>query len=226
MLKGALSKAGSYIPMSMFGRIDSALNYAYTGRWMKEHWYSPKYLLKRRRDLIARVVSLIGDAEVLYMEFGVYRGESIRQWSQLLKNSTSRLHGFDSFEGLPEEWDDHSAIALRKGHFSTQGKIPEIPDSRVRFFKGWFEDTLSTYEFIESPTLVIFLDADLYSSTSYVLKTLRPHIKVGTIVYFDEFWDPLHEMKAFEEFLEETRMRFELLAATHGLNNVAFRRIG
>jgi hypothetical protein len=49
---------------------------------------------------------------------------------------------------------------------------------------------------------------------------------VGTIVYFDEFWDPLHEMKAFEEFLEETRMRFELLAATHGLNNVAFRRIG
>jgi hypothetical protein len=209
----------------MYGRIDSALNYAYTGRWMKEHGYSPIYLLKRRRDLIAKVGNLIGDGEVLYMEFGVYRGESIKQWSQLLKNSASRLHGFDSFEGLPEEWDDHSAAALKKGHFSTQGKVPEIADSRVEFFKGWFENTLSTYEFVESPTLVIFLDADLYSSTSHVLRTLRPHIKVGTIIYFDEFWDPHHEMKAFEEFLGETGMRFELLAAAWGLNNVAFRRI-
>jgi hypothetical protein len=168
---------------------------------------------------------LICDAEVLYLEFGVYEGDTIRQWSTLLKNRATRLHGFDSFEGLPEQWDDHSGSFLKKGHFSTQGRIPQIPDNRVKFFKGWFQDTLPKYEFVDSPVLVIFLDADLYSSTSYVLKTLRPHIKVGTIIYFDEFWDRYHEMKAFEEFLVETSMRFELLAVANGMRCVTFRRI-
>ena len=154
----------------------------------------------------------------------MWEGESIRQWSEPLKNSATRLHGFDSFEGLPEEWDHHGASILEKGHFSTQGKLRFSHDRR-KFFKGWFENTLPYYEFIQSPVLVIFLDADLYSSTSYVLKTLRPYIELGTIIYFDEFWDRFHELKAFEEFLFETSMRFELLAATYGMRHVAFRRI-
>jgi Macrocin-O-methyltransferase (TylF) len=147
-------------------------------------------------------------------------------WSKLLKNRASRLHGFDSFEGLPEDWDPHGGSILGKGHFSTQGNIPQVPDDRVKFFKGWFEQTLPRYEFVDSPVIVLFMDADLYSLTSYVLKTLRPHIKVGSIIYFDEFWDRHHELKAFDEFLKETDTRFELLAATYGMRNVAFRRIG
>lgn len=51
------------------------------------------------------------------------------------------LHGFDSFEGLPERWNaDHA-----KGHFSTAGQIPEIADNRVTFFKGWFKEILREY---------------------------------------------------------------------------------
>lgn len=83
-----------------------------------------------------------------------------------------------------------------------------------------------SYEFVDSPVIVLFIDADLYSSASCVLKTLRPHLKVGTVIYyFDEFWDRYGELKAFEEFLAETRMSFELLAATYGMKNAAFRRI-
>ena len=225
LLKSALNKVGYHIPKFVVGRLESALDYLYVARWMKDHQFSPSDSLKVRRDLIATVAKLICDAEVLYLEFGVYEGDAIRQWSTLLKNRATRLHGFDSFEGLPEQWDDHSGSFLKKGHFSTQGSIPQIPDNRVKFFKGWFQDTLPKYEFVDSPVLVIFLDADLYSSTSYVLKTLRPHIKVGTIIYFDEFWDRYHEMKAFEEFLAETPMRFELLAVANGMRCVTFRRI-
>jgi hypothetical protein len=225
LLKSALIRAGYHIPRSAVGRLESAMNYLYVARWMKDHNFSPAYSLRVRPDLIATVASLICDQEVLYLEFGVYQGAAIRQWASLLKNKATRLHGFDSFEGLPEQWDDHSGSCLKKGHFSTQGNIPQIPDSRVKFFKGWFQDTLPNYEFVESPVLVIFIDADLYSSASYVLKTMRPHIKVGTILYFDEFWDRYHEMKAFDEFLTESGMKFELVAAANGMRCVAFRRI-
>jgi hypothetical protein len=223
-LKRFLAFVGSYTPRFVFGRAESAINYLHVGRWMKDHGFSPIHLVKDRETLISALAELVHDVEVLYLEFGVWQGDSIRQWSRLLEHSGSRLHGFDSFEGLPEDWNAHGAF-MQKGHFSTSGKIPDIADSRVRFYKGWFEETLPKYEFIDSPVVIIFLDADLYSSTSFVLKSLRMHIKPKTIIYFDEFWDKDHELKAFEEFLSQTHMSFELLAATYGMRSVAFRRI-
>jgi hypothetical protein len=226
VLKSILSKVGSYIPLSVFGRADSAINYLYAGRWMRDHDFSALHSFTQRMKLLAWLAGSLADKEVLYLEFGVWQGETVKLWSKTLKNPASRLHGFDSFEGLPESWDHKGSAVLSAGHFSTEGKPPEVPDDRVTYFKGWFEDTLPGYNFVDSPETVISMDADLYSSTSYVLTRLRPHIKVGTFVYFDEFWDRHHEMKAFEEFLAETGMRFQLLAATYGMRNVVFKRIG
>lgn len=42
---------------------------------------------------------------MLYLEFGVYKGESLRYWARELKHPDSKLHGFDSFEGLPKDFD-------------------------------------------------------------------------------------------------------------------------
>jgi hypothetical protein len=50
---------------------------------------------------------------------------------------------------------------MKSGHFSTSGVPPRIPDSRIKFFIGRFEQTLPTYQFVDSPVLVIYLDADL-----------------------------------------------------------------
>jgi hypothetical protein len=228
MLKLLANELGSRLPYSVLNRFTSTLNYLYTGRWMKERNLLPRVRVGSRTELIRTLAEGIADEEVLYLEFGVWRGESIQLWSKLLRNPASRLHGFDSFEGLPEEWDDRGASGLpfAKGHFSTRGVTPQISDPRVNFFKGYFEDTLPAYRFVPSPVLVIFLDADLYSSTIYVLKALRSHIKVGSIVYFDEFWDPQHEQKAFSEFLAETGMKFKVLIADCGTRHVAFERVG
>lgn len=70
-----------------------------------------------------------------YFEFGVFEGASIRQWCALNQNAGSRFFGFDSFEGLPEDW--HSG--KRKGAFNRGGKSREIADPRVSFVAGWFQ---------------------------------------------------------------------------------------
>lgn len=58
--------------------------------------------------------------------------------------------------------------------------------------------------------LVINLDADLYSSTICVLKVLKDEIIPGTYIYFDEF-NRNHELRAFDELMNETGMRFSLV---------------
>ncbi|MGH7988261.1 MAG: class I SAM-dependent methyltransferase [Candidatus Binataceae bacterium] len=226
MVKAFANELGARMPGSTVSKLASLLNYLETGRWMKERDFSPTIRVDNRIELIKRLAAPIAGQEVLYLEFGVWQGEMIRLWSQLLTNPASRLHGFDSFEGLPEAWDNRDANGrIIKGHFSTQGIVPDIPDSRARFFKGWFQDQLPHYQFVPSPVTVISIDADLYSSAIYVLKTLLPHISVGTIIYFDEFWDPQHEQRAFSEFLAESGMRFEAVIADYGTKHVAFKRV-
>ncbi len=73
-----------------------------------------------------------------------------------------------------------------KGQFDASGRVPITDDPRVRFFKGWFTQVLPRYYLRAHDVLVINMDADLYSSTIYVLNYLRPHIKPGTLIYFDE----------------------------------------
>lgn len=75
----------------------------------------------------------------------------MRQWSKLLRNPASTLHGFDSFLGLPHDW---TLEGHERGYFSTEGQVPEIDDPRVRFFVGWFEETLPQYEWPEHEVLV------------------------------------------------------------------------
>ncbi len=95
----------------------------------------------------------------------------------------------------------------------------------MSFFKGWFQEVLPSYSLPEHDRLIVNLDADLYSSTKYVLDFLRPSLAVGTFLYFDEFSDRHHELKAFDEFLSTTEMRFRCCGASRTLTHVAFQRI-
>lgn len=94
----------------------------------------------------------------------------------------------------------------------------------MSFFKGWFSETLPQYVLPAHEQPVVNFDADLYSSTRTVLEFLKPHISVGTFLYFDEFQAREHEPKAFDEFLLETGWTFRVVAASRGLTNVLFQR--
>jgi O-methyltransferase len=156
-----------------------------------------------------------------YLEFGVYRGESIRLWAELNTNPRSRFYGFDSFEGLPEDW----RVGQEKGHFDMTGEIPVVNDTRVTFVKGWFDVTVPAFVRSYSPqgTLVIHLDADLYGSTMVPLIQLAPFINPGTMLIFDEFYDRDHEFKAFVDFQRIERRDFRILACVGDYAKVAAR---
>src|ERR1035437_6182286 len=182
------------------------------GRWLRSSGYASKPTAPNRDMLFEAVARQTEDSVVLYLEFGVWQGASMRAWSALLKNPDSRLHGFDSFVGLPEDW----IPGIQKGHFSTGGSSPSFVDPRVKFFKGWFHETLPGYVLPPHEVLVVNIDSDLYLPARYVLDFLAPHFRRGDFIYFDEFHIPHDEVRACREFTRNTGLVFSLLGATTG----------
>jgi O-methyltransferase len=154
-----------------------------------------------------------------YLEFGVHTGDSLRKWTTLNSDPGSRFFGFDSFEGLPEDWRDGQG----RGHFDVGGQIPVINDARVSFVKGWFNDTVPAFASTFEPRgrLVLHLDADLYSSSMWPLVFLTPAIVPGTILMFDEFYDREHEFKAYRDWLLISGRSGRIVAETDHLGKVA-----
>lgn len=172
-------------------------------------------VVKGRKQLYQYINSTIGNIGITYCEFGVYKGASIKYWSQLNTNESSQFIGFDTFTGLPEDWDNFTG-GLLKGTFDTKGQVPNIKDERVIFQKGLFQETLPEFlnTFKISNLLIINIDADLYSSTLYVLTKAHNILKKGSIIIFDEFSSVLHEFRAFEDYCKAYNVRFEVIVSS------------
>lgn len=143
----------------------------------------------------------------LYLEFGVAWGETINQIALLAPDQL--IYGFDSWEGLPEAWKD----GFEKGSFKC--KIPKVPGN-VKLIAGLFKDTLT--DFLDSHHAMhiafIHMDADIYSSTKYVLKTLAGNEKIdNTVIQFDEYDNPgdSDEEHAFEEIIKEYNLKYTII---------------
>jgi hypothetical protein len=219
-LKSALTHLGAHCPPSLLHNLNATVSYLDAGRWMRDRGFDASSRMATREDVFDAVAATVADEQVLYLEFGVFKGDSMRYWSRRLGHPGAQLHGFDSFVGLPADW----TAKERRGHFSTSGRTPGIQDPRVVFFKGWFEDTLPRYTAPPHERLVANVDCDLYSSATIVLYTIEPLLVPGAYLYFDEFHDRANERRAFDELLERTGMTFELVAASRELTHVAFRR--
>ena len=134
-------------------------------------------------------------------------GNSIRQIAALVEQE---VHGFDSFQGLPEAWHH-----LPKGSYSTKGIIPSVQPN-VILHKGWFKDTLPGFiEKYQAPVRFMNIDCDIYSSTKTVLDLLANQIIPGTVIVFDEYignenWRE-DEFKAFQEAVLKYGWNYEYL---------------
>jgi hypothetical protein len=139
-------------------------------------------------------------------EFGVWSGTSLR-----IIAGHMPVIGFDSFEGLPEDWRK----GFPRGMFDYGSTdLPHPPDGRAMIVPGWFEDTTPGFPF--PPLGLVHIDCDLYSSTVTALNAVLPHIGPGTIIVFDEFhgypgWEK-HEAKAWREFCDQHRVVYNTVA--------------
>ncbi len=152
-----------------------------------------------REELWTRTLSRLPGDNLLFLEFGVWKGDSIRFFAGHNRSPDSRFFGFDSFEGLPEDWR-----GMAHERFDVSGQIPMIDDSRVRFVKGWFRDSLpGLLDELEATArgrqLVVHYDADLYSSTLYLLFTLGSRFKRYHFI-FDEYSG--HETRALYNYVQ------------------------
>jgi O-methyltransferase len=135
-------------------------------------------------------------------------------------NPQSRFFGFDTFEGLPEDWGLFKKGEMAPGVFT-------IHDERCSLIKGLFQATVP--KFLESssfdPTTrkVLHPDADLFSSTLLVLIMFAGYLKKGDILIFDEFCVPNHEFLAFDIFTRMHNVRYEMLGAVNNYLQVALK---
>ncbi|HOW98743.1 MAG TPA: TylF/MycF/NovP-related O-methyltransferase [Kiritimatiellia bacterium] len=166
--------------------------------------------LDTQRDLIdysLREVRVPG----FYLEFGVFTGGTIRHIAKQLP-AGQLIHGFDSFEGLPEAW---SGFDLGKDTFNLKGKLPKVPPNVV-LHKGWFKDTIPAW-LKENSGKIAFLhiDCDLFSSTVEILDGLAPRMQAGTVVLFDDYfnypnWEN-HGFKAWQDYVAKHGVKYDYI---------------
>lgn len=153
----------------------------------------------------------IENKKILYIEFGVYQGESLRYFAENNKNKDSLFLGLDTFEGVEETWVDFDMKVFDQG-----GKVPNIDDARITFIKGYFQnnrDALlgSIKKDGDFDAIIVHYDADLYSSTLFGLATLDTVLD-SYIAIFDEFYGG--ENLAFYNYLNSHMAKYELIGKT------------
>ncbi|MBL8792725.1 MAG: class I SAM-dependent methyltransferase [Planctomycetia bacterium] len=183
-----------------------------TAQFVNQHMANTPAFPERFALLKHSVQSVDPKLQGLYCEFGVATGGTI---NFIAEQTPHEVHGFDSFEGLPDDW----VTGRAKGSFAQLG-LPKVRDN-VRLHKGWFNESLPGWKQKHAgPIAFMHLDADLYSSTKTVLDLLGDQLVPGTIIQFDEYFNypgwKEHEYKAFQEFVEARQVKFEYIGYTTG----------
>jgi hypothetical protein len=204
-VKSIPEESPNYEPWHTQHRLKEAMASIYVPRPVSE--VVPRQARDQLYDFAART---LGDVPVRYLEFGVAGGKSMRMMTERFTHLDARFFGFDCFEGIPEYWKDKPV-----GSFSMQGKVPVMTDTRVSLIRGYFQDSLpdfiSTFECPATSPVLVHYDADLYSSTLFILSTLWHRIREYHFL-FDEFMSD--EIIAFHDFAQAYPVDVEFLCGT------------
>ena len=153
----------------------------------------------------------------LILEFGVYKGYTINYFAK--SAPTTRIIGFDSFEGLQEDW---VGTKRPKGYFDLNGVLPRVAPN-VELVRGWFEDSLPKWLLTSRKPgdviRIIHIDSDTFDAALFVMKTILSVTSEETIFIFDEYlgyngWE-YGEHRAVEEISKMFGKRASYLAVAN-----------
>jgi len=159
------------------------------------------------------------------VECGVGAGNTLKIITRLAAPK-QRIFGFDSFEGLPEDWIMSDEVIVPAGSFKYDP--PKIAGVELR--KGWYKDTLPIWKREHTGRIALLhIDSDLYSSAVTVLDELNDQIVPGTVIVFDDMFETEQyqnwqegEHKAFEEW-KQTYDRKSYMLCRGVLGQASFR---
>jgi Methyltransferase domain len=166
------------------------------------------------------------EGDGLVLDLGVWIGWSTRL---LAAESGHRVYGFDTFEGIVEDWHIEDQTLVKAGALSISEPfaqrliedtgvtvldgIPNALGRDVEFVKGSTYDTLAP--FLDShpgPIRLFHMDLDTYESCLHALETCKERFTAGSILIFDEYLVTNGEMRAFYEFQEKYGFEFRYRA--------------
>lgn len=140
------------------------------------------------------------DIEGDFVECGCFKGSSTSKFSIIAKLLNKKLYVFDSFEGIPDNNENHDyniygeASGFKQGDFS--GSLEEVKNNVRKygeidsciFTKGWFDNTLPNFK---GNINAVYIDVDLASSTKTCLKYFYPMLNKGGVIMSQDGHLPL-----------------------------------
>lgn len=143
----------------------------------------------------------------LYLEFGVYKGESVNFISKIIPNNL--VYAFDSFQGLNKDW---SGYYLEEGFFDLNQKLPKL-NKNVIPVVGLIEDTLPSFLQEHGEEInFMHIDTDIYESAKTILTSTKNKLAKNSIIVFDEIYNfpgwSVGEYKALTEVYNEGEYKF------------------
>jgi hypothetical protein len=183
---------------------EDSLNNSYSN--FKKYFNKAIFLKDKKIKDYAIKKALENKQDGVFLEFGVYKAKSINYFSQFL--GIKIIYGFDSFQGLREDWAGTQAL---KGTFDLKGMAPKTK-SNVVLIKGWIQDTLPDFLNNIKTINFIHMDIDTYESTYFVLKNIKPYLNNGSIIIFDELYNYIgweeNEYRALTEVFSEKEFKY------------------
>ena len=169
-----------------------------------------------------------------YLEFGVFRGDSIAAaWRGATAGGLEgmRFFGFDSFEGLPLHHREGEKGRWAPGAMAAGEEVVRrnlaslgVDLSRVTLVPGFYDqvldDALRDRLGIERAA-VVYLDADLFDSTLTALRWVTPLLTTGTLLAVDDWFT-----FGARPGVGARGAVMEWLGDAHGLTLVPFRSAG
>ncbi|GHT21520.1 hypothetical protein FACS189419_02550 [Planctomycetales bacterium] len=164
--------------------------------------HNPSYVLNFLVEILKQEPNSKRFPDACFVEAGCFKGGSSAKFSHFVSMLGRDLYLFDSFEGLPDNTEDHKesveGYSIKNWFDGGQflGTLDEVKSNITqfgkidccRFEKGWFENTMPNFN---KPILAAFIDVDLASSTLTCMKYLYPLLVPGGVIVSEDGDFPL-----------------------------------